>query len=111
MTSNFVFRGQKTNGNLDATLDFLIYCQKANNCFETTLKISHFVVKEWMAVWVQLKIVILLWKTNGRLGTVFKIFHFAVKNEWLAGYNCKSSYFAVKKRIADWVHALNSDMH
>ena len=46
MTSNFVFRGQKTNGNLDATLDFLICCQKANDCFRKTLKISYFVVKE-----------------------------------------------------------------
>ena len=35
------------------------------------------------------KISILLWKTNGRLGIVFKI--------W---------YFAVKKRMAVWVHAL-----
>ena len=46
MTSNFVFCRQKTNGNLDATLDFLIYCQKERDCFETTLKISYFVVKE-----------------------------------------------------------------
>ena len=53
MTSNFVFRGQKTNGNLDATLNFLICCQKANDCFGTNLKISYFVVKESMAVWVQ----------------------------------------------------------
>ena len=46
MASNFVFRGQKTNGNLHATLDFLICCQKANERFGTTLKISYFVVKE-----------------------------------------------------------------
>ena len=46
MTSNFVFRSQKTNGNLDASLDFLICCQKANDCFGITLKISYFVVKE-----------------------------------------------------------------
>ena len=83
MTSNFVFRRQNTNGNL---LSFLICCQKESVCFETTLKISYFVVKEWLAV---LKFLILLWKTNGRLGTVFKI--------W---------YFAVKKRMAVWVHAL-----
>ena len=50
MTSNFVFLGQKKNGNLDATLDFLICCQKANGCFGTTSKISYFVVKERMAV-------------------------------------------------------------
>ena len=36
MTSNFVFCGQKMNGNLDATLDFLIYCQKANDRFGIT---------------------------------------------------------------------------
>ena len=54
MTSNFVFRGQKTNGNLDATLNFLICCQKLDDCFGTTLKILHFVVKESMAVGVQL---------------------------------------------------------
>ena len=48
MNSNFVFCRQKTNGNLDATLDFLICCQKAGDCFETTLKVSHFLVKnEW----------------------------------------------------------------
>ena len=48
-----VFCDQKTNGNLDATLIFLICCQKANERFETTLNISYFVVKEQMAVWVQ----------------------------------------------------------
>ena len=53
MTSNFVFRGQKTNVNLDATLNFLICCQKANESFGTTLNISYFVVKERKAVWVQ----------------------------------------------------------
>ena len=31
MTSSFVFCGQKTNGNSDATLDFLICCQKGND--------------------------------------------------------------------------------
>ena len=46
MTSNFVFRGQKTNGNSDATLDFLICCQKVNGSFGITLKILYFVVKE-----------------------------------------------------------------
>ena len=46
MSSKFVFRGQKTNGNLDANLDFLICCQEANDCFGTTLKTSYFVVKE-----------------------------------------------------------------
>ena len=35
---------------------------------------------------------------NERLGTVFKILHFAVKNKWPFGYNCKISYFAVKKK-------------
>ena len=34
---------------------------------------------------------------NGRLGTVFKILHFALKSEWRFGYNCKISYFPVKK--------------
>ena len=53
MTSNFVFRGQKTNGNLDATLNFLNFFQKPNDCFGTNLKTSYFVVKESMAVWVQ----------------------------------------------------------
>ena len=38
MTSNFVFRGQKSNGNLDATLDFLICFQKANTISEQLLK-------------------------------------------------------------------------
>ena len=52
MTSDFVFCSQKTNGNLNAPLDFLICCQKANDPFETTLKTSYFVVKEWMTVWV-----------------------------------------------------------
>ena len=48
MNSKFVFCRQKTNGNLDATLDFLICCLKAGECFETTLKVPHFVVKnEW----------------------------------------------------------------
>ena len=42
MTSNFVFRGQKTNGNLD----FLICCQKANDRFGKALKNSYFVVKK-----------------------------------------------------------------
>ena len=37
MTTNFVFCGQKA----DASLDFLICCQKANDCFGTT---SYFVV-------------------------------------------------------------------
>ena len=46
MTSNFVFCGQKTNGNLDAILDFLICSQKVNHCFGITLKTSYFVVKE-----------------------------------------------------------------
>ena len=46
MTSNFVFQGQKTNANLDATLDFLLCRQKGNNPFGTILKISYFVVKE-----------------------------------------------------------------
>ena len=46
MASNFVFRAQKANGTLDATLDFLICCQKANYCFGRTLKNSYFVVKE-----------------------------------------------------------------
>ena len=36
MSSNFVFRGQKNN--LDATLDFLICCQEANDCFRNYLK-------------------------------------------------------------------------
>ena len=49
MTSNVEFCGQKTNCNLDATLGFLICVQKANNYFGTTLKISYFVVNEWMA--------------------------------------------------------------
>ena len=53
MTSNFVFRDQKSNSNLDAPLDFLICCQKTNDPFGTTWKISYFVVKEWMSVWVQ----------------------------------------------------------
>ena len=53
MASNFVFRGQKTNSNLDATLNFLICCQNPNDCFGRTLKISYFVVKESMAVWVK----------------------------------------------------------
>ena len=39
MTANFVFRRQKTNDNLDTTLDFLICCsQKERDCSETTLK-------------------------------------------------------------------------
>ena len=46
MASNFVFRSQKANGNLDATLDFLICYQKVYDSFGTTLKISYFVVKE-----------------------------------------------------------------
>ena len=46
MTENFVFRGQKANSNLDATLDFLICCQKANASFGIPFKILYFVVKE-----------------------------------------------------------------
>ena len=46
MTENFVFRGQKVNSNLDATLDFLICCQKANASFGIPFKILYFVVKE-----------------------------------------------------------------
>ena len=53
-TSNFAFCGQKPNGNLDATLDFLICCQRANDRFATTLNISYFAVKERMAVWEEL---------------------------------------------------------
>ena len=53
MTLKFAFRGQKTNGNLNGTLDFLICCQKANDYFEKTLKILYFAVKEWMAVYGQ----------------------------------------------------------
>ena len=52
MTSNFVFRGQKTNGKLDATLDFLTCCQKANDYFGTTCSR----------------------RMNGTLGTILKIF-------------------------------------
>ena len=46
ITSNCVCRRQKTNANLDATLNFLIWYQKERDCFETILKISYFVVKE-----------------------------------------------------------------
>ena len=52
MTSNYVFRGQKTNYNLDASLDFLICFQKGNDRFGKALKNSYFVVKKRMAVWV-----------------------------------------------------------
>ena len=50
--------------------------------------------------------------TNVRLGSTFKILYFVgfsvIKNEWPFGYNCKISYFPVKKPLAVWVHALFS---
>ena len=39
---------KKTNGNLDATSDFLICLQKANDRFGIIFKISYFAVKERM---------------------------------------------------------------
>ena len=29
------------------------------------------------------------------------------KDEWLFGYNCKILFFALKKRMAAWLHALS----
>ena len=52
-TPNFVFRSQRTNDTLDTTLAFSMCCQKANERLGTTSKMSCFVVKEQMAVWVQ----------------------------------------------------------
>ena len=52
MLSNFEFRGQEMNGNLDETL-WVNCCQKANHCFAATLKIPYFIVKERMDVWVE----------------------------------------------------------
>ena len=46
MISNVAFCVLKTNSNLDATLEFLNCCQKANDPFGTTFKVSYFTVKE-----------------------------------------------------------------
>ena len=38
MTSSFIFRGQKTNGNLDATLDFINFLPKSKFLFRNNFK-------------------------------------------------------------------------
>ena len=90
MTSNFLFHCQKTNGNLDTTLDLFNLLSKSKWLIRKNFKNVVFCSQRMNgSLGTILNFLVCCEKTNGCLSTVFKILH-----------------FAVKKRMVVWVHAL-----